>query len=432
MKPLSMSEVYMTTSAFSPWQDEAAARIMERLESLARHSDDPQALTRLYLSPAYREALTSLSGWMREAGLEVRLDEACNLIGRREGAQPGLPTLLLGSHLDSVRNAGKYDGPLGIIAAIEAVARLGSISLPFAIEIAAWGDEEGVRFPTCLTGARAFAGTFDPAVLAFTDEEGISMRQALEACGGAPDHIEAAAQNPADYLAYLELHIEQGPVLESEALALGVVTAIAGAERHMIEVSGMAGHAGTVPMALRHDALAAAAEMVLAAEHIGQETPELVATIGQMSVLPGAVNVIPAHARFSLDLRSPSDAVRMQASARLFAAWQEIARRRGVTITSQRTYEAAATLCAEGLIKLFDDALARAGLPLRHLPSGAGHDGLAIATLCPIGMLFVRCRGGISHNPAEAITEEDAGVAVSVLADAIRHFSPTTLLSTGS
>lgn len=419
----------MPTVALSPWCHEAAARMMERLESLARHSDAPHALTRLYLSPAYREALSTLSTWMREAGLEVRLDAACNLIGRREGAQPGLPTLLLGSHLDSVRNAGKYDGPLGIIAAIEAVARLGQISLPFAIEVAAWGDEEGVRFPTGLTGARAFAGTFDPAVLALTDEDGVSMRQALEACGGAPDHIEATAQNPSDYLAYLELHIEQGPVLESENLALGVVSAIAGAERHIIEVSGVAGHAGTVPMALRRDALAAAAEMVLAAEQIGQETPDLVATVGQMNILPGAVNVIPAHVRFSLDLRSPSDAIRMQASGRLFAAWQEIAQRRGVTITFQRTYDVAATLCAEGLMKLFDDALARAGLPLRHLPSGAGHDGLAIATLCPIGMLFVRCRGGISHNPAEAITEEDAGVAVSVLTDAIQHFLPATLLS---
>lgn len=406
------------------WHREAGARIMARLETLARHSSEADALTRLYLTDAHRDALATVSAWMREAGLTVRQDEAGNLIGRREGRVPDLPALLLGSHIDTVRNAGKYDGPLGIVAAIEAVARLDDTPLPFAIEVLAFGDEEGVRFPAALTGARAFAGTLDPAILSATDAEGVTMRAALEAFGCPADRISAAARCRSDVLAYLELHIEQGPVLETEGLPVGIVTAIAGAERHVIEVTGMAGHAGTVPMALRHDALAAGAEMVLAAERIALETPDLVATVGQMTALPGAVNVIPSGARFSLDIRSPSDAVRRDAVARLFGSWQDIAMRRGVTLTSRKGFEEAAAPCAPALITLLGDAVARAGLPGRYLPSGAGHDGLAISSLCPIGMLFLRCRGGISHNPAEAITEEDAGFAACILADTLRYFDP--------
>ncbi|MHB1302057.1 MAG: allantoate amidohydrolase [Acidiphilium sp.] len=403
---------------------DTAARAMARLEALARHSEAPDALTRLYLSPAHREAAATVAAWMREVGLAVRLDAVGNVIGRREGAEPGLPALMLGSHIDTVRDAGKYDGALGVVAAIEAVAHLGDAALAFAIEIVAFGDEEGVRFPAALTGSRAVAGTLDPTVLAATDADGMAMRDALAAFGGAPDDIAAAARAKGSVLAYLELHIEQGPVLEAEGLPLGVVSAIAGAERHVVEVTGVAGHAGTVPMGLRHDALAAAAEMVLAAERIGHDTAELIATVGQMTALPGAVNVIPSGARFSLDIRSPSDAVRRSAVEQLFGAWREIAARRGVGFASRKSFEEAAAPCAPALMAALDAAVARAGLPVRHLPSGAGHDGLAMAALCPIGMLFLRCAGGISHNPAEAIRAEDAGLAVAVLADMLRHYDP--------
>lgn len=417
-------EPLMTETLHDGWTGDAAARMMARLDALARHSGTPDALTRLYLSPAHREAAATVAAWMREAGLAVWIDALGNVVGRREGAEPGLPALMLGSHIDTVRDAGKYDGALGVVAAIEAVARLGDAALAFAIEIVAFGDEEGVRFPAALTGSRAVAGTLDPSVLAVTDADGMAMRDALAAFGGAPDDIASAARAKGSVLAYLELHIEQGPVLEAEGLPLGVVSAIAGAERHVVEVTGIAGHAGTVPMGLRHDALAAAAEMVLAAERIGHDTAGLVATVGQMAALPGAVNVIPSGARFSLDIRSPTDAVRRSAVEQLFGAWREIAARRGVGFGSRKSFEEAAAPCAPALMAALDAAVARAGLPVRHLPSGAGHDGLAMAALCPIGMLFLRCAGGISHNPAEAIRAEDAGLVVAVLADMLRHYDP--------
>lgn len=401
--------------------------MMARLEELARHSSASHELTRLFLSQAHRAAVDTVAGWMRQAGLSVRLDAVGNLIGRREGAQPGLPALLIGSHLDTVRNAGKYDGALGIVAAIEAVRRLGDARLPFAIETIAFGDEEGVRFPATLTGSLAMAGALDPSVLSLADEEGVVLRDALAAFGGNPAAIDDAAYRAEDALGYLEVHIEQGPVLESEDLPLGVVTAIAGAERHRIDVKGIAGHAGTVPMVLRHDALTAAAEMVLEVERIARDTQGLVATVGQIAAMPGAVNVIPGGIRFSLDIRSSSDAVRRRAVERLFSAWQGIGAQRGVSLTQRKTYEQPAVPCAAELMAAFSSALTRVGLPVRRLPSGAGHDGLAMARLCPVGMLFVRCKGGISHNPDEAIEEADAEQAAAVLTDVLLHLDPGTL-----
>lgn len=401
--------------------------MMARLEALARHSSAPNELTRLFLSREHRDAVDTVAGWMRQAGLAVRLDAVGNLIGRHEGAQPGLPALLIGSHLDTVRNAGKFDGALGIVAGIEAVRRLGDTVLPFAIEVIAFGDEEGVRFPATLTGSLAAAGALDPAVLSLADEDGVVLRDALTAFGGDPAAIAGAAYRAQDTLAYLEVHIEQGPVLESEDLPLGVVTAIAGAERHLIDVKGIAGHAGTVPMALRHDALTAAAEMVLAAEQTARDTDDLVATVGQIAALPGAVNVIPGGIRFSLDVRSGSDTVRKQAVARLFAAWRAIAARRGVSFTQRKTYEHPAVPCAPVLMQELAAALTRAGLPVLHLPSGAGHDAMAMARLCPVGMLFVRCKAGISHNPDESIDAADAEHAADVLTGLLRHLDPGVL-----
>jgi allantoate deiminase len=401
-------------------------KVFDRLDELARFTDEPGQLTRLYLSPSHKAASLQVRDWMAAAGMEVRVDAVGNVVGRYEGTDPDRPVLLIGSHIDTVRNAGKYDGNFGVIAAIAAVAELHGRGerLPYAIEVLAFGDEEGVRFPVTLTGSRAVAGTLDPAALDARDADGISVREALQQFGCDPADASTVARRREDVAAYVELHIEQGPVLQAEDLPVGVVTAINGASRFTIEVSGTAGHAGTVPMELRSDALTAAAEMILAIERVALETDALVATVGKIEALPGAVNVIPAGAHFTLDIRSPGDAVRNGAIARLEEELAAIARRRGVRVRLTRTYDEPAATCAPWLVTQFSDAVARTGIQPYRLPSGAGHDGLAMVALCPIGMLFVRCKDGISHNPAEAITADDADAAVRVLIDFIRHFTP--------
>ena len=400
--------------------------LMARLDDLARFTDQPGALTRLYLSPAHKAATRQVAAWMEEAGMAAEVDAVANVAGRYEGERPGLPAVLLGSHIDTVRDAGRYDGNLGVIAAIQAVAELNRRGerLPFAVEVLAFGDEEGVRFPTALAGSRAVAGTFDPATLDARDADGVSVREALEAFGCDPSAIPSIARRRDQALAYVEVHIEQGPVLEAEGLPVGVVTAINGASRFKAEVTGEAGHAGTVPMGLRKDALAAAAEMVLAVERRAAAAPELVGTVGRLEVAPGAVNVIPAAARFTIDLRAPDDAVRNAAAADIENAFRDTAVRRGVELRLERTYDEPARACDPALIEQLAATVEHAGIRPRRLPSGAGHDGLAMAALCPIGMLFVRCEGGISHNPAESITTEDADVAVRVLLDFLRRFRP--------
>jgi hydantoinase/carbamoylase family amidase len=397
--------------------------LMARLDELATFSDEDGRLTRLYLSPAHRRAMRQVAAWMAEAGMAARLDPVGNVIGRYEGLRPGAPAILIGSHIDTVIDAGRYDGALGVLAGIAAVGALDRAGerLPVALEVVAFGDEEGVRFPTTLTGSRALAGTFDPGALDARDSEGVSLRAALAAAGCDGDAFDGCARRPEDTVAYLEVHIEQGPVLEAEGLPLGVVSAINGATRWRVEVNGVAGHAGTVPMALRRDALAAAAEMVLAVEREGRAMEDLVATVGQLEVWPGAVNVVPGGVRFSIDVRAPSNAVREAALAVLEATFTSIAERRGAALAIERFHDAGAVSCDPALIEQLSAAVGRAGLAPRLLPSGAGHDAMALAALCPIGMLFVRCAGGISHHPAEAISVADADLAVRVLLDAVRH-----------
>jgi len=405
-----------------------ASRIMQRCDALARHSELPEGLTRVFLSPEGRAAGEAVLGWMREAGMQAALDAMGNAVGRYEGARAGLPCLMLGSHLDTVRDAGRYDGMLGVISAIECVDALNrqQKKLPFAIEVIGFGDEEGVRFGTTLLGSRAIAGTLAPEVLATKDAAGTSIAQALIQFGLNPEHLSKVKRKKSEVLAYAELHIEQGPVLEAEGLPVGVVTAINGFSRLRVTLRGEAGHAGTVPMALRRDALAAAAQCVLAVEAIARRHPELVGTVGRIEAKPGAINVIPGEAQFTVDLRAPEDPVRQQALADVKNEIVGIARERGMEAKIESLQDFGSSACAPWLMRKLERAVEARGVRVRRLPSGAGHDGMAIKAIADIAMLFVRCKGGVSHNPAESITEEDAAVGAAVLFDFIHEFKPVS------
>jgi allantoate deiminase len=396
------------------------ARAKARCDALGLppYSEVEGQLTRRFLTPAHAAALTALSGWMDAAGMSVRRDAAANLIGRYEGETPGAEALIIGSHIDSVRNGGRYDGPLGIMLGIDVVEALHRAGrrLPFAIEIVAFGDEEGSRFPASMSCSRAIAGTLDPSALAMKDADGVSVAQALAAFGGDPDNIASAARRPADVLAFLEAHIEQGPVLEAEGLPLGVVTAIAAQKRLMVRIDGVAGHAGTTPMNLRKDPAPAAAEAMLALERICRAGADgLVGTVGRMTALPCAFNVIPGAVEFSMDIRAETSATRDAAVEAVTAEIRAIANRRGLRAEITLMQALAESPCDPSLIGLLEEALADLSLPTRRLPSGAGHDAMVMADLCPVAMLFIRCEGGISHNPAEAVTEADCALAARAM-----------------
>lgn len=406
--------------------NDVGAALMARLDELAQCTDEPGRLTRLFLSPAHRRAAALVESWMREAGMSARLDAAGTVRGRYEGASPDAPAVILGSHIDTVRDAGRYDGNLGVILAIAVVAALHARGerLPFALEIAAFGDEEGVRFPSTLLGSKALAGRFDPAVLAGRDADGVTLEAALREFGLDPAQIPAAAFPRSKALAYVEAHIEQGPRLEAEGRPVGVVTAINGATRLRVTVTGVAGHAGTVPMPMRQDALAGAAEMILAVERRGRADADLVATVGRIEAEPGAVNVIPGGCVFTLDVRAPDDALRQRATDDLEAAFAAIARSRGLEAVVERTYAQNAAACDPALAAALREAARGQGHDAPLMPSGAGHDAMAMAELCPMAMIFVRCAGGISHNPAESITAEDAAAAYAMLLGFLRNFPP--------
>jgi allantoate deiminase len=403
-----------------------ARRILERIEALAGCSAEDGALTRIFLTPQHRAANRLVAGWMREAGLEPRSDAIGNVIGRYEGERPGLPCLMLGSHLDTVRNAGRFDGMLGVVTAIECVEALhrAGARLPFALEVIGFADEEGVRFQSTLLGSRAVAGTFDSDVLKATDAEGVSMADAMRAFGLDPARIHEAARSRADVLAYVELHIEQGPVLEREGLPVGIVTAINGAARFMVEIIGEAGHAGTSPMLGRRDALPAAAEAVLAVERICGGRPDLVGTVGRISALPGALNVIPGAAQLSVDVRSPDDTERAAAEHTIENAIEGICARRGLQLRMTRLHASRATPCAGWLMAQLEATIASRGIRVRKLASGAGHDATAMRDLTDVAMLFIPCAGGISHNPRESADADDIAVGGEVLLQFIRDFKP--------
>jgi allantoate deiminase len=401
--------------------------IVSRINRLGSISETPENLTRIFLTREHRAAAELILTWMREAGMRAHLDAIGNVCGRYEGERPGLPCLMLGSHYDTVRDAGKWDGPLGLITAICCVADLQRQGrrLPFAVEVTGFADEEGVRFASTLLGSRAVAGTFNEAVLGARDSAGISMRDALVQFGLDPDHIGAAARISSELLAYIELHIEQGPVLEAENLPVGVVTAIAGATRLAANLTGMAGHAGTVPMLLRRDALAGAAECISTIEELCRtDEGGLVGTVGYIHAMPGATNVIPGQVSFTIDLRAPTDPHRKRAVADIVRHLEAVAKRRKLVLQVDVTHENRTVPCAPWLTAQVAEAVTAEGYPVFELPSGAGHDGMAMIDIADVAMLFVRCGGGISHHPDEHVDVADADAGARVLLRLIENFRP--------
>ena len=390
-----------------------AAAVLRRCDDLAAFSEEQGRLTRRFATPALWQAGETVGEWMEAAGMAVRRDAIGNLIGRLGDAERR--TLLIGSHLDTVRDAGRYDGTLGVLVAIGCLERLRDQgrSLPHAVEVVAFADEEGTRYGTSYLGSRAFVGCFEQEWLERRDADGVKMREALSAVGGSPEGIAGCRREPEDLIGYYEVHIEQGPALESQDLSLGVVTAIAGQTGATVTFSGVAGHAGTVPMSLRRDALTAAAEWILAAETLARGQDGLVATAGRLTLGPGVGNVIPGRAELSLDLRHAEDSVRIRAGAELRRRAEAIAASRGVEV-EWRSHQTAAVSLSPELTEHLAKAVVASGRPVVRLPSGAGHDAAIVSMIAPAAMLFVRCAGGVSHNPAESVTVGDVAAAIDV------------------
>jgi len=398
---------------------EAAQLLVSILDELARITDEPGRLTRTFLSPGMRRANRLVGDCMKAAGLKVRVDAVGNLIGRLEGTERGAKTLLLGSHLDTVRDAGRFDGPLGVLLPIVALAELKrrGVTLPFAVEVLGFSEEEGVRFASAYLGSEGYTGRLKSATLRLRDAAGVSVADALKKFNGGKFSLPKPAHRKSNLLGYIEVHIEQGPVLEAGKLAVGVVTAIAGQSRFRLTWTGQAGHAGTTPMALRRDALAGAAEFMAGIEALARRTPGLVATVGALTVSPGAANVIPGEVVHTLDVRHARDSVRRSALMQIGRLATRIAHRRGLERRWQRTQENGAVACSPALTaRLARSVQAAQGRSLA-LVSGAGHDGVVLSALTPVAMLFVRCRGGLSHHPAEYASPRDLAVALQVMVD---------------
>lgn len=409
--------------------NESAARLLQQCNELAAISAMPEGILRTYLSVEHKRANQLVAQWMQAAGMNTWQDNVGNQWGRYEGAEPEAPTLLFGSHLDTVPNAGRFDGILGVLAAIELVAALDGEGrrLAFAIEVVGFCDEEGTRFGTTLIGSKALAGLWEDSWLSLKDKDDISLYSALKAFDLEPERCAEAAVDRTRYLGYWEIHIEQGPVLESENLPVGVVTGIAGARRSHIRTTGQAGHSGTTPMHLRRDALAGAAEITVAIEQIARRFGgDVVATVGQVFAKPGAVNVIAGDAIMSLDVRSQNNAIRDQVIEAINDAAEAIVARRRLTLSWNHTHEASAVLCDHHFQTLFAqaiDGVTQKSIPIKFLPSGAGHDAMAMANVCPVAMLFLRSPGGISHHPDEGVIPSDVAMMMAVMTAALDQYA---------
>ena len=393
---------------------EHAARVVEWCRQLAECTEQAGAITRTFLSPPMRDVHDRLSRWMSGLGMSVHVEAAGNLRGLYEAAAGGSGRrLLIASHLDSVPQAGAFDGVLGVVLAIALVERLRGTRLPYAIEVIGFSDEEGTRFGAPFIGSRALAGTLDAALLERRDANGRSVRDAIADFGLDPAGLDAAKVG-AGVLGYLECHIEQGPVLDRMNAPVAVVTAIAGQSRAQLTFTGAANHAGTTPMNARRDALAGAAEWIAAVEHEGRETPDLVATVGGIDAEPGAANVIPGRCRVTLDIRHRDDRIRHAAYGQLVNVARGIAARRGLDVEVEPRLDQAAVPMDEAMTARLVRATEEAGQPVHCMPSGAGHDAMVMAASVPVGMLFVRSPGGISHHPDETVRPEDVEVALQV------------------
>jgi N-carbamoyl-L-amino-acid hydrolase len=396
-------------------------QVWDWAERLAVHSDPGYAergeLCVTYLTDAHRACAAQLAQWMREdCGFdEVAIDAVGNVVGVYHGADPQAKRLLTGSHYDTVRNGGKYDGRLGILVPMACVRELQRQGrrLEYGIELVAFAEEEGQRYKAVFLGSGALTGDFDMGWLDQQDLDGVTMRAAIEHAGLRVEDIAGLRRDPARYLGFVETHIEQGPVLNDADLPLGIVTSINGSVRYLGEIEGMASHAGTTPMAMRRDAAAAAAELLLYAEKRGAAAPELVATVGMLEVPGGSINVVPGRCRFSLDVRATTDAVRDACARDIQDELRSICARRGLQYTLEETMRAAAAPCDPAWRRRWESAVETLGLPVFRLPSGAGHDAMKLHQLMPQAMLFLRgLNAGISHNPLEAITNDDAELCV--------------------
>lgn len=398
---------------------------MERLEALGRISDEPGRLTRLFGGPAMRRANDLVQSWMRQAGMETRTDALGNLIGHLPGPDDDSKILLLGSHLDTVPNAGKYDGPLGIVLAIACIEelRLREKSLPFAIDVIAFADEEGTRFQSSYLGSRALIGRLFDDELALLDANGVTLEAAIRNFGGDPRRLKSCPFDPEKLLGYIEVHIEQGPVLEQKKQAVGVVTAIAGQAKGTIWFEGWPGHAGTTPMDSRHDALCAAAEFILQVEKYARDHLGLVATVGRINAQPNTSNVIPGSCEVVLDLRHQENAIRQAALEELMKVAGEIGAKRGLKLAGGACHNTNAVACSADLLALLRKAARRHQADVLDMVSGAGHDAVIMAKITPVAMLFVRCKGGVSHHPDESVRPDDVRVALNILTDFVHELA---------
>lgn len=398
---------------------------MEWSEIIGAWSEAEDGLTCSYMTPTHRRTAAQIMDWMREAGMTAHIDAVGNVVGRYEAADRAAKTLMTGSHYDTVRDGGKYDGRLGILLPIAIVRHLHARGerLPFHLEIVGFAEEEGVRFKSTFLGSNAIAGRFDMSQLDQVDADGVTMREALADAGHDANAIAAIARDPTGILGFVEVHIEQGPVLLEKGLAVGVVTAIAGSSRYLVGLTGLASHAGTTPMNMRKDAAACAAEIVLMVEARCSQGESLVGTVGQLEVPDGSVNVIPGHCKLSLDIRAPSDDMRLAAVEDVLERIEAICTRRQVEAEIRQVVSASAAPCAPWMMDQLGAAVRRAGLPRYELASGAGHDSMAMAKITDVAMLFTRCgNGGISHNRLETMTADDAELAGQVLLDFFRQF----------
>ncbi|HKA81275.1 MAG TPA: allantoate amidohydrolase [Xanthobacteraceae bacterium] len=410
------------SSVAAAGQDALGRRIIDLAARLAQWSETGDGLTCTYLTPPHRAAAAELRDLMRAAGMTAEIDGVGNVVGRYAAADPAAKTLIVASHYDTVVNAGSYDGRLGILTGLLAVEELhrSGRRLPFHVDVIGFAEEEGVRFAAHYLGSSAIAGRFDMRLLQHRDAGGQSVADVIYKAGFNPENIPSLARRPQDLLGYLEVHIEQGPVLLQEGLPVGIVTSIAGTARYNVSIAGMAGHAGTVPMPGRRDAAAAAAEIVLCVERRCAAAPTLVGTVGKLSVPGGAINVIPGRCELSLDIRAADDATRDAAVTDVLAEIGRIARRRNVSVEVKEIQRGPAVPCSPSLQARLAAAVERAGIVLRYLPSGAGHDAVSFSGVTDIAMLFVRCgNGGISHSPLETITAADADIATRILLDVL-------------